>query len=214
MSDLLIVFLKVPRPGFVKTRLAASVGAVHAAHLYRVMTERVLARTERECRVVFYAPADAGAEVQAWLPDERALVQSEGDLGARMAAAFQWAFGDGAARAVLIGTDVPDLSHDVVRGAFESLRTHDVVLGPSLDGGYYLIGLRRPAPALFDGVAWSTPAVLGQTLERAESLGLCAASLPVRGDVDTLGDLRREWPRLRRWLPRELAEAMAKVITE
>jgi uncharacterized protein len=211
MSDLLVVFVKSPRPGFVKTRLAAAVGAVHAAALYRAMAERVLEATRGDGhgRAVFFDPPDGRADVEAWLPGETCVAQSAGDLGVRMASAFRWAFDGGATKVVLIGTDAPELSRDDIERAFEALGGHDVVLGPSFDGGYYLIGLRQPAPALFDGITWSTPAVLGQTLELAESLGLTTTPLPARGDVDTVEDLRREWPRMKEWLPRGLAEPLA-----
>jgi len=218
MSDLLIVFVKTPRPGLVKTRLAAAIGAEHAAALYRAMAERVFRETDPAnatyARVVCYAPADGRREVDAWLPGERLHAQSAGDLGARMAAAFEWAFDGGAARVVLIGTDTPDLSRGDLLHAFESLRASDLVVGPSLDGGYYLIGLPRPIPALFERIPWSTPTVLGETLTRAESLGLSVAPLAVRGDIDTVEDLRREWLRVAEWLPRDLLEAVAKVMRE
>jgi uncharacterized protein len=217
MSDLLLVFVKAPRPGFVKTRLAAAIGPVHAAAVYRAMAERTLRETAPRGeygRVVFFDPPDAHADIETWLPTETCRPQSSGDLGTRMASAFQWAFDGGADRVVLIGSDVPALSGDDVSSAFDALTRHDLVLGPAFDGGYYLIGLRRPAPALFDGITWSTPAVLGQTLERAESVGLQAASLLARGDVDTVDDLRREWKRMKEWLPRELADAVAPAMHE
>jgi uncharacterized protein len=214
MSDLLIVFVKSPRPGLVKTRLAAAVGAVHAAALYRAMAERVLRETASHRRVVFFDPPDSGADIGTWLPTETCRPQSTGDLGARMASAFQWAFDGGADRVVLIGTDVPALSGDDVSGAFDALTRHDLVLGPAFDGGYYLIGLRQPAPALFDGITWSTPAVLGQTLELAESLGLTTTPLAARGDVDTVDDLRREWTQMKEWLPSDLVEAVAVALRD
>ena len=152
--------------------------------------------------------------MDAWLPAERLHVQSAGDLGARMAAAFEWAFDGGAARVVLIGTDTPDLSRGDVLHAFESLRTSDLVVGPSLDGGYYLIGLPRPIPALFERIPWSTPAVLGETLNRAESLGLRAAPLAVKADIDTLEDVRRNWTWMREWVPTTLVQALDATLSD
>lgn len=216
MSDRLVVFVKAPRPGEVKTRLAASIGAVRAAELYRVMAERVFRETAPSpgapARVFFYSPPEAHREIEEWLPGERCLAQSGRDLGARMSAAFQWAFDGGASRVVLIGTDVPELSRADIALAFEGLRGSEVVIGPALDGGYYLIGTTQPVPALFDGIPWSTPSVLGQTLARAESIGLRVAPLPVRVDVDTFDDLRREWPRLRRWLPGDLVQEIGAAL--
>ena len=218
MRHLLLVFVKSPIPGLVKTRLAHAIGHERAAALARVMAERVCARTGppagRYERVFFHAPADAGPSIAAWLGEGRLAAQAEGDLGARMAAAFQWAFDEGATRVVLIGTDIPELSADDVDRAFEVLDSADVALGPSLDGGYYLIGLRRPAPGLFERMPWSTPQVLPETLARAEALGLRVAPLAVRGDVDTVEDLKREAGRLREWLPAELWAALAAAVED
>lgn len=98
--------------------------------------------------------------------------------------------------AILIGTDCPDLSVGLLVEAFEALRTSDVVIGPAFDGGYYLIGLRRQAPALFEGVAWGTSEVLAATLARAASLGLVVHKLPTLSDVDEPGDLA-VWERVK-----------------
>lgn len=116
--------------------------------------------------------------------------QSEGNLGTRMAHAFRSMFTAGYKRCVIIGTDCPTLGPSQVSTAFEALRDADLVLGPTADGGYYLIGLRRrPDPALLRGIAWSTKEVLTQTLGRATSLGLQTALLPKACDIDTVADL-------------------------
>jgi uncharacterized protein len=196
----LIVFVKRARPGEVKTRLAAGLGAEDAAALYRAMAEHVLRETAPGAggygRLVRFAPADAGDEIARWLPADECSPQGEGDLGARMAHAFASAFAEGATRVVLIGTDAPALERAHVEQAFAALADHDVVIGPACDGGYYLVGLAASRPALFDGVAWSTPAVHAQTVERAQALGLRRFTLPELRDVDTLADLRHEWKRL------------------
>jgi len=106
-------------------------------------------------------------------------------------------FGEGARRAAIIGSDAPWVSADHVRSALRALDDHDLVLGPARDGGYYLLALARPQPALFEGVAWSTPSVLTSTIENAGALGLTVRLLEVMGDIDTLEDVRREWDRLR-----------------
>lgn len=193
----LCVFVKLPRAGTVKTRLAAALGPELAAALYRVLVQRVLettapARGEHE-RLVFYDPPDAGEAMRAWLPAGRLRRQSGGDLGARMADAFARAFARGAQRVAIVGSDVPSLTREDVREAFDALEHRDVVLGPAHDGGYYLVALRGPRPSLFADVAWSTPGVLGETLTRAASAGLAVQQLPPRRDVDTLEDLRAEW---------------------
>ena len=198
MSDrTLVVFVKEPRPGAVKTRLAAAIGDAVAAQLYRAFVETVLAATTPEAdeyeRLVFYDPPEAGERMRAWLPSGRLRKQSAGDVGERMAACFARCFARGASRVVLAGSDAPALGRAEVRAAFEALADHDVALGPAHDGGYYLVGLRRPQPALFDGVAWSTAAVLDQTLVRAAAAGLSVARLAPLRDVDTADDLRAEW---------------------
>jgi uncharacterized protein len=198
----LLVFLKAPRPGQVKTRLAADIGAGEAARVYRALAERVLAQTAPEAgdtyrRLIFFSPADARDEIAAWLPGEDLVEQAEGELGQRMVAAFAHAFASGAARAVLIGTDVPRLNREHVRQALTALEASPVVLGPATDGGYYLVALTARRPELFEGIAWSTDTVRAATLERAAELGLRVHLLEPLRDVDTAADLEAEWPAAR-----------------
>lgn len=198
-GDVLIVFAKAPRPGQVKTRLARTLGDVPAAELYRRLAEATLCRTAPVAaeyrRVVAFAPADARDEMAAWLPGETLAPQHGEGLGERMAAAFGDAFDAGARRVVLVGSDVPGLQRGHVVQAFAALDGHELALGPARDGGYYLIGLRAPQPGLFADVPWSTPAVLGLTLERAARLSLRVRLLATLRDVDTpedAGDLEEE----------------------
>jgi rSAM/selenodomain-associated transferase 1 len=134
--------------------------------------------------------------VEGWLPGEDLWPQPSGDLGLRMAAAFDEAFRRGAARVVLVGTDLPFLAHEDVVGALEALARADVVLGPAPDGGYFLVALRRPHPELFFGITWSTPGVLAATRARAGALGLKTRLLDSQPDLDTLEDLHQHWARL------------------
>lgn len=196
MSDALIVFLKHPTPGRVKTRLAAALGAEDAAAVYRVLAEEVMRRTRspRLRRLAFHAPDATRAEMDAWLPGEDWHVQQGADLGERMRRAFDAAFGLGADRVAIVGTDLPELGAAEVLAATAALERAEVVLGPSRDGGYYLLALRHPAPGLFEDVPWSTDAVLGTTLERARTLGLSVHRLEPRSDIDTPRDLRDAWP--------------------
>jgi rSAM/selenodomain-associated transferase 1 len=197
----LIVFLKNPKPGAVKTRLVPALGAEDAAALYRALTEEVLRATVPERgeyeTLVFFDPPGAAAAIRAWLPGLRLFAQSEGDLGVRMSAAFARAFARGARRVAIVGTDTPTVSRHTVAGALDALDESDLVLGPAEDGGYYLLALGEPHPELFEGVAWSTPAVLEETRARAKAVGLRFQELERRRDVDTLEDLRAEWPRIR-----------------
>ena len=201
MTSTLIVFLKQPRPGGVKTRLVPALGAATAAELYRVLAEEVLRATippkgEYET-LVFFAPSEEAEAMRAWLPGLRLRAQSAGDLGARMSAAFARAFERGAERVAIIGTDTVGVTGDVVAGALGALADADVVVGPAYDGGYYLLALSQPHPDLFEGIAWSTATVLEETLRRAAAAGLRVQKRPVLRDVDTLDDLRAEWPRIR-----------------
>jgi rSAM/selenodomain-associated transferase 1 len=160
-------------------------------------------------RLMVFTPPEARAEMAAWFPGEALLAQDGPDLGARMSSAFGDAFRRGADRVAVIGTDVPALTRDDVLEALASLEDHDLVLGPSRDGGYYLIGLARPRPALFQGIAWSTSTVFAATMERAAGLGLTVRILEERRDIDTLDDVRAEWTRIRPLLAGPLADAIA-----
>jgi rSAM/selenodomain-associated transferase 1 len=195
------VFVKLPRPGAVKSRLVPALGAAAAAELYQALVEAVLAGTEPQAgeyeRLVYYAPREAAEAMRAWLPFGRLRHQCEGDLGTRLADAFERAFGRGAERVAIVGSDVPGLTRQTVLGAFAALDGRDLVLGPAHDGGYYLVALREAHPELFQGVSWSTSSVLAQTLERASRARLSLATLGPLRDVDTLDDLRADWPALR-----------------
>ncbi|MEX2156867.1 MAG: TIGR04282 family arsenosugar biosynthesis glycosyltransferase [Gemmatimonadales bacterium] len=193
--DVLGVFVKAPLPGRVKTRLAAEVGSQRAAEIYRDLGRRAVSAAAGAGyeTVVWFAPPEARPEVRAWLQglsvaDYRAQVA--GPLGTRLAAAFLRHFDEGARRVIVIGSDCPAVDACVVTQALASLDERDLVLGPAHDGGYYLIGLRAPASQLFHGIAWSTAAVLSQTVARARQLGLSAALLPTLRDVDTASDAR------------------------
>jgi len=193
-SEILGVFVKAPEPGRVKTRLAHSIGAVEAAALYRRLGRQVVAQCAAPLdhrTAVWYAPADGAAGVQSWLQQlgvDEFIAQREGGLGRRMSAAIGRHFRAGAKRVVVIGSDCPGVDGVLVRQAFGALRTADLVLGPTVDGGFYLIGLAAPAPGLFRRVAWSTASVFRQTVANAERLGLVVAELPRLRDVDTVSD--------------------------
>lgn len=190
----LLVFVKEPRPGQVKTRLARSVGADEAAALYRAMGRRVVdtLRQGPFATEVHFAPAHAGEPVKTWLghPGLAFVPQGEGDLGQRLEAAIRSAFRNGASAVAAVGTDTPDLTRERVVDAFERLRDADAVLGPATDGGYYLIALSAPHRDLFHEIPWSTHEVLDATLERARQQGLTVALLPELPDVDRPEDLR------------------------
>lgn len=196
----LIVFARAPQAGRVKTRIASSLGEASALAIYRTLGARVMRRlvplVERDaahaaaCRVVVVATPDgAGAEVGAWLGRHWTLEdQGTGDLGARMSDAFHRRFAEGAERVVIVGTDCPDLDWRVVDEAFHQLESYDVVVGPARDGGYYLLGICRPVPQLFQNIPWSSADTMRATLVRASSLGLSAWLLTPMSDIDTVDD--------------------------
>lgn len=189
--DEILVFVKYPRPGRVKTRLAAALGTDRAAELYRSFVEMLLARLRDGGLdpVVLFDPQEPEARYREWLGEGRYRAQRGADLGRRMAAALQESLDGGARRAVLIGSDSPHLPPARLHRAFQALEVDPVVLGPCADGGYYLVGVRESVPDLFDGIPWSTPGVLQATLARAGALPV--ALLEEDFDVDTPEDLER-----------------------
>jgi len=193
-----IVFVREPVRGRVKTRLAAEVGADAALRVYVRLAEHAV-REALELgsgtRVrVHFTPAGAGDAVRRWLGDgPDFLPQVDGDLGERMNAAFASAFADGCQSAVIIGSDLPGISAEILRRAFDLLDAHPVVIGPAYDGGYYLLGLREPRPELFDGIPWSTERVLDCTLHRLRGSGISPPLLEPLRDVDRAADLPPEF---------------------
>jgi rSAM/selenodomain-associated transferase 1 len=195
MRRCLIIAAKEPLPGAAKTRLAAGVGAEAALALYRCFLADTVALAEAlpGCRLAFsFWPASAGPFFARMRPDALLLPQRGEHLGERMLSAFEQSCAAGYDRCVLIGSDIPGLPAAHVAGAFDALEQRPAVLGPCDDGGYYLIGLRRPEPALFHGgIAWSTPDVASQTRAAAQAVGIALAEAPPWYDIDTADDLRR-----------------------
>ena len=195
----LLIFAKAPRPGAVKTRLARTLGNERAAALYRRMGRLVIDRVADAPATVTvcYTPDGAEEEVREWLGlgVARHWPQGSGDLGVRMSRMFDRAF-ESSGRAIVIGTDAPAVDEKTIRRALQALDSADVVLGPSRDGGYYLLGLRRPRPELFTGIRWSTGSVMSETVERARASGLDVTFLEVESDIDTAADLTPEVARI------------------
>ena len=189
----LIVFLKAPRAGAVKTRLAATLGAAEACAAYRRLVETLLPQLAALENVeLCFTPDDAGSEIMPWARTTwRLTAQETGDLGSRLDRAFRRAFDEGAKRIVIIGSDCPGVVASDIQAAWTALLSLDVVLGPATDGGYWLIGLRAPQPELFANLPWSTNAVLRETLEWCRVGGLTTQLLRELSDVDTEADWRR-----------------------
>ena len=200
----ILVFVKYPETGFVKTRLAATLGAERAAEIYRRLVAEVFSRLPEDEEVIAcFDTAERRPEIERWLNGIAAgkamhfLAQCAGDLGARLTAAFAETFARGFQQIAVIGTDCVEIDAAIFTETWEALDTHDVVLGPSEDGGYYLIALTAPCAALFEKIPWSSGSVLAETLARAASENLRIHLLPIRHDVDTEEDWRRAEQRLR-----------------
>ena len=189
----LIVMAKAPVPGYAKTRLIPALGAERSAAL----AERLLGHALDQALAADIGTVDLccapdghhpAFERQASRPGIELSDQGEGDLGARMQRAFERRLA-GAGSALMMGTDAPALDAATLRRAAAALTTHDAVFVPALDGGYALIGLRRPAPRLFEQMPWSTAAVMALTRERLAAGGLSHAELPPVPDIDEAADL-------------------------
>jgi hypothetical protein len=188
-TDHLIIFVKNPELGKVKTRLAKDVGDFKALEVYR----QLLHITKHACegmncsRNVFYSE---GIIDDDWDTDRfDKFVQIGSDLGERMQNAMEQAFALGARKAVVIGSDCPQITKKVIDEAFEKLDAHDAVIGPASDGGYYLIGLRSLHPQLFMNKRWSTETVLSDTVQDLKSGGLTFFLLEELSDIDSKDDL-------------------------
>lgn len=204
VKPVVLAMLKAPRAGDVKTRLARDIGAQPAVAIYRRLVERQISVIPGEWTVeVHFAPTDAGSELQVWLGSRPSYHPQIGnELGERLIHAVAGAFSRGARTLVVVGGDCPGLDDVTLREAESALTRVDVVLGPAMDGGYYLIGLRQERPDLFRGITWSSPTVLAATLARIEESGLSHATLALKEDVDDLAS----WRRAETWL-NSLAEA-------
>ena len=194
MRRALIVVGKAPEPGLTKTRLMPSLSAEETAELYRAFLLDAVdlglqLGWERVCVV---HPRGAGRTLRDILPGRTTLLEQPTDgLGEALAFAFEYHFAAGFQRVVLIGSDNPTLRRGPVEQACAALKTHDLSVGPTVDGGYYLIALRHPHPGIFEGVDWSTPRVYAQTLDRARQLGLRVHAVPEWYDIDAPADLER-----------------------
>ena len=206
----LYVFARAPAAGRVKTRLIPRLGAAGAAALLAAFVDDVcaLSSTVAERRVLSVAGSIEDAHLQFVAAREgmQVLPQSDGDLGDRMAHAIRDGLQD-AARVCVIGSDSPTLRPEQIARAFSLLDESDVVLGPSSDGGYWIVGATRPCDHLFDHVPWGTRAVLATSLERADEAGLTLAFADSHFDVDEPDDLEHLADELAREPDRRVAPA-------
>ena len=199
-TSALVIFAKAPIAGQVKTRLCPPLTPDEAATLHGSFVLDTLERTKAAVATLklplarYLACAPSSTLVFFRIMEERQgvklLDQVGEDLGARMAHVFETLFARGYQRVFIVGTDTPSLPLEQYQQAIMLLETHDLVLGPALDGGYYLIGLNQPAPGLFTGIPWSTDQVLALTQGKARALGLTTVLLAPWRDVDTIDDLQ------------------------
>ena len=186
-SDALIIFLRSPEEGKVKTRLAKTVGAAKALNIYRELLSITFNQIQNlDCTVYLYFFPYIDRNFLEKTPFIGRL-QKGADLGLRMQQAFQDVL-QSHHQVLLIGTDCPDITKTLLEEAFIQLQNHDIVLGPATDGGYYLIGLRQVHNCLFAGIDWSTERVLSQTLQAAEGMNLSFSLLPEHNDIDLEDD--------------------------
>jgi len=191
----LLIFIRNPQLGKVKTRLARTVGDEEALRIYQILLEktRAAALSVQADRWLFYS--DFIDKNDDWSEaDFSKKIQANGDLGERMEQAFRTAFEAGAQQVVIIGSDCPELTGGLLQTAFDKLDESDFVLGPVPDGGYYLLGMNELEPSVFHNIAWSTETVRARTIEKIQAAGKSYALLPVLSDVDTEEDWRAVQP--------------------
>jgi rSAM/selenodomain-associated transferase 1 len=195
--NLLIIFVKAPLVGKVKTRLAKKLGESVTLDIYRSMVKDLLQNikgySEYKIQLSFW-PVNHLTEMQNWLGKSwKFLAQCEGHLGEKMLDAFKNAFEVGSGKVIIIGSDIPTISKQVIHDAFTRMDSYDLVLGPSEDGGYYLIGLKKLHSALFENVSWGSPQVLKETVEIARANKISLSLLEMRNDIDDYDDLLDLW---------------------
>lgn len=190
-----VVFAKAPIVGEVKTRLCPPLTPDEAASLHGSLVMDMLERCQavKGCdRILagspdrthpFFKAMEGRFKVKLW-------EQVGEDLGARMARTFQDGLESSYHSLMIVGTDIPGITSQMMTQALTALTEHDLVLGPTVDGGYYLIGLRKHVPELFQGIPWSTDQVYARTEQKAKALGLSLKILPTLRDIDTIEDLQ------------------------
>jgi len=195
--DALILFLKAPIAGQVKTRLQPELTPDESLNLYKAMVEDLLERLQKSKifeLILCFTPAHAEESLRDWLGSNfHYLAQTGDDLGQRLHNSFRWAFSQNFSRAVAIGSDIPRLRVRDIDKAFSQLKENEVVVGSCPDGGYYLIGLDKPRPSLFSGIDWSTDRVFSQTMAKIREEALTVSQLDPLPDVDTYRDVLDFW---------------------
>lgn len=189
----LILFLKYPEKGKVKTRLAKDIGNEKALLIYKKSVSKLLNQLDSNNYdiSIYYCPENKNDEVKKWinLPDIKYLAQSGDDLGIRMLNAFKDSISLKYAKTVIIGTDCLEITNSLLSQSFDLLDDSDLVLGPATDGGYYLMGLKAVVETIFQDIHWSTEKVLKQTIKKAKEIKLSYKFLDFNNDIDNIHDL-------------------------
>jgi rSAM/selenodomain-associated transferase 1 len=199
LNQHLIIFTRYPEPGKTKTRLIPVLGDIGAANLQKQMTEQTILQVKElqkltKLSVEIRFTGGNLEKMRNWLGNDLLYqFQGEGDLGQRMERSLVNAFNQTAKQVIIIGTDCPDLNSQILLTAFEKLQVFNLVLGPAMDGGYYLIGLQKPAAELFTNIHWGTAEVFAKTVEIAEKLNLSIGYLSSLADIDRPEDLESRY---------------------
>ena len=195
LSNCIILFVKYPEKGKVKTRLSAELGAETTRNLYECFVSDLIGILEKKrytFKIAFYPPG-SGKKIIPWLGQEHSYITQKGkDLGERMENAFKEVFLQGFNEVLVIGTDIPDLTPSLIDKALKALKRSDAVIGPCYDGGYYLIGFKKKTflSDTFKGIQWSTERVFKDTMVVFTKKGYKVHVLPKLRDVDRIEDLR------------------------
>lgn len=197
MKKAIILFIKFPREGEVKTRLAKDIGQKRATHFYQKCVEKIiheireLKRTHPIELFVYVSNSKDLSLCRNWLGEDFSYFSQRGEgLGQRLINASNDVFKIGYESLLIAGSDIPELSVKIFKKAFENLKNADFTIGPSPDGGYYLIGMKKPEPDVFNNISWSTDKVFGQTIDKIQSLQKVYTTLPSLRDIDTFEDFK------------------------
>ena len=194
MKTSIIIMVKVPIAGAVKTRLQPFLSAEQCATLAACFLRDTISKVKhlKNQLIIAYSPIEKRDVLLEILEDEQTLIEQKGKhLGERIIHAFEFAFSQNSDSVVVVGTDSPTLPSEFITQAFENLTESDAVLGATIDGGFYLIGLRKLKREIFESVEWSSPQTFEQTTRNIENINLKLSLLPMWYDVDTPFDLKR-----------------------
>ena len=194
---MLMIFMKTPALGLVKTRLAKSLCDEKALEIYKNLVKNVIEKTARTNTkydvCIFLAERSEIEHVKEWLNIKAPIyIQNGSDLGGRMHNAFKTIYELEYDKAIIIGADIPGINSEIIHNGFIALNENDVIIGPTYDGGYYLIGLKKPVRIIFENIDWSTDRVLEQTIDKIEKNNMKYNLLDKLRDIDTLEDLKCE----------------------